>query len=237
MSSYLHVVTFNWETTHEYAEVGEPRVKRETRRWLQKGQSGPALWADPHLPIALWRGRALGSLWCPIMLLPLPGGRGSPNDPQPLSNYTDPQSNMYMIHKAISRRSWQCDKEINKTWAQGQTLFQTLSLIRWLRHSSGCRMFSLLSLPGCRFDLSGNGSTSHLRTAVSRFLGENRLRKHLVSLPCIYLLVHAWSFVSGVTQAYHTQSSNKLKIAPAEISTSYFPAGVQSRLFCLSQNI
>lgn len=40
-----------------------------------------------------------------------------------------------------------------------------------------------------------------------------------------------------VTQACNIQSSNKLKIAPTEILTSYFSVGVQLRLFCLLQNI
>lgn len=44
-------------------------------------------------------------------------------------------------------------------------------------------------------------------------------------------------FVLGVTQAWDMWSSNKLKIAPAEILTSYFPAGVWLRLFSLSQHI
>ena len=65
----------------------------------------------------------------------------------------------------------------------------------------------------------------------------NGLEKNIwfVSLAFICLFMHG-GFVPGITQACNIQNSNKLKIASAEISTSYFPAGVQVKTF-LSQNI
>lgn len=116
-------------------------------------------------------------------------------------------------------------------------LLQTLSLIRWLHHSLAVERFL-----SCHCQVAGLIYQEKEVTVTFSLLLANSCertgyKKHLVCLPCTYLFIHAWSFVLGVTQACITQSSNKLKIAPAEISTSYFPAGVQSRLCCLSQNI
>lgn len=80
----------------------------------------------------------------------------------------------------------------------------------------------------------GNG---HLLVSLSRLPGENGLDNPPVYLPCVYLFIHAYSFVLRVTQAYNTQSFNTLKIVSVEMLANYFPAGIQSWLFCLWQNI
>lgn len=101
-----------------------------------------------------------------------------------------------------------------------------------LTSRSGCCTSPRLSLPGGWVGLSGQRGNSHFLRAGSWFLWVNGLEKNIwfVSLAFIHLFMHG-GFVPGITQACNIQNSNKLKISSAEISTSYFPAGVRSRLF------
>lgn len=245
-SSYLHIVTLNWKTKHEYAGKGGVRGKA----WSMEVICRRTVWSKP-LRLFLMCPQPRGERrYCvhygtTIKLLPLPREKGRPQWPDDSSVITQPP---------WPENLWSCIRHINNS----QSNFQAAMLVQprnqyspehkdrcfckpksdpMVTSLSGCGMSHFLSLPRCWVDISGERGNSHLLLAVSWFLWEHRLQKHLVCLPCIYLFIHAWRFVPGVTQAYHIPGSNKLKIASAEILTSYFPAGKQSRLVCLSQNI
>lgn len=85
-----------------------------------------------------------------------------------------------------------------------------------------------MSLPSCWIDSSRNRGNGHFLVSLSRLPGEDGLHSPPVCLPCVYLFIHAQSFVLRVTQAYNTQSFNTLKIVSVEILANYFPAGILS---------
>lgn len=142
------------------------------------------------------------------------------------------------MHKAISTRPWQCDIEINDAWAQGQIVLQLTGSFGGyiILPAVACFSWCHCQVAGL-IDSSRNRGNGHLLVSRSRLPGENGLDNPPVCLPCIYLFIHAYSFVLRVTQAYNTQSFNTLKIVSVEILANYFPAGIQSWLFCLWQNI